>query len=457
MKILIPTSKPENPYWEIKAPDWLQLHAIKKGDHFFYSIWSRCKFVRTNKIETAAIGLVAYKPVLYWNPEFLKQMSIEQQYEVFKHEARHLIFGQLGFADSGSYDSVFRTFFKKELTDQVDLTSFQRQLVNIAQDLAINSYADDIFKDVTVEVINEKGEKEERIAFLFPGEGKFKDFPKFKTSLEYLQMLLTSEDYKDLANMMPQDLHAVDEDFEGEVFGVLKKDGMQPGEGSGKSQNDNDNFLTKEAMKELLSKAMQHGSTSCPERMRELLQKYLGNAVDWRQVFRNFINARIRSDSRSTVMRINRKQPFIHPGRTYERLPKIAVAIDQSGSVSDELLTAAYAELNKLADRVSFTVVPFDCEVGEEHIFEWQKGQKKPATRVMHGGTDFQAPTDWVSKKDFDGFVVITDTYAPFPRKAKCTRIWLTQKGIQNDGFFDDAASANEKILQVELGGSFVI
>lgn len=457
MKIIVPTSKPENPYWEIKAPQWLGLHAIQKGDHFFFSVLQRCKFVRTNKVQTAAASIVAYKPVIYWNPEFLEQMTIDQQYEIFKHEARHFIFGQIGFADSGSYDSIFRTFFKKELTDKIDLSSFQRNLVNIAMDLAINSYADDCFKDVTVEVVNEKGEKEEKIAFLFPETGRFKDFPKYKTSLEYLQMLLLSDDYKGLADMMPQDLHEVPEDFEGEVFATLKKDGMQPGEGSGKSQDANDNFLTKEAMKDILSKALQHGSTSCPEQLRHLLQKYLGNAVDWKQVFRNFMNARIRSDSRSTVMRLNRKQPFVHPGRSYERLPKIAVAIDQSGSVSDELLTAAYAELNRLADRVSFTVVPFDCEVGEEHIFEWQKNQKKPATRVMHGGTDFQAPTDWVNKKDYDGLVVITDTYAPFPTKARCSRLWLTQKGIQNSSFFEAASQANEKILQVELGGSAVI
>ena len=77
------------------------------------------------------------------------------------------------------------------------------------------------------------------------------------------------------------------------------------------------------------------------------------------------------------MKRINRRYPYIHPGKKSKRQAKIAVSVDQSGSVSSEMMIAFFSELNKLAEIATFTVIPFDDRVFEEHIYEWKKGQKE--------------------------------------------------------------------------------
>jgi predicted metal-dependent peptidase len=102
------------------------------------------------------------------------------------------------------------------------------------------------------------------------------------------------------------------------------------------------------------------------------------------------------------------------------------VSIDQSGSVSNALLEEFYAELNTLSQIASFTVVPFDTEVVEETVHEWKKGAQMEAIRFKSGGTDFNAPTEYVNSNTFDGHIILTDMCAPRPIASRCLRMWLT-------------------------------
>ena len=147
-----------------------------------------------------------------------------------------------------------------------------------------------------------------------------------------------------------------------------------------------------------------------------------------------------------TVRRINKRFPYIHAGKRVNRTAKIAISIDQSGSVSDKMLAAFYAELDKLANLATFTVVPFDTEVGEEHVFEWKKGQRKVWDRVMCGGTCFNAPTKWVNERQFDGHIVLTDMYAPKPVASKCQRMWMTDADSARNPYFQ----TNERVIAID-------
>ena len=142
-------------------------------------------------------------------------------------------------------------------------------------------------------------------------------------------------------------------------------------------------------------------------------------------------------DRRSTVRRINKRFPYIHPGKKIKRTAKFAVSIDQSGSVDDEMLAKFFSALDKLAKLASFTVVPFDTEVCEEHVFEWKKGKRYKAERVRYGGTDFDAPTRWVNERNFDGHIVLTDMMAPKPVTSKCKRLWVTTAQYADRPYFD--------------------
>ena len=146
------------------------------------------------------------------------------------------------------------------------------------------------------------------------------------------------------------------------------------------------------------------------------------------------------------MKRVNKRYRYIHPGKKVTRQARIAISIDQSGSVDDNMLAAFFAELNKLAKLASFTVIPFDSDVCEEKVYEWKKGQSRKWERVLCGGTDFDAPTAYVNQHGFDGHILLTDLMAPKPKASKCQRMWLTTKYYARRPYF----KTNERVIAID-------
>ena len=168
--------------------------------------------------------------------------------------------------------------------------------------------------------------------------------------------------------------------------------------------------------------------------------------VDWRKVLRYFIKTSQRANKRSTVRRINKRFPYIHSGRKVTRHAKIAISIDQSGSVSDKMLASFFSELNGLAKYAEFTVIPFDTEVLQKEVYVWKKGSKRTWERVLAGGTCFNAPTRYVNEHSFDGHIILTDMEAPKPIASKCQRLWMTDKESALNPYF----KTNERVIVID-------
>ena len=185
--------------------------------------------------------------------------------------------------------------------------------------------------------------------------------------------------------------------------------------------------------------------------MQERIIDMITPKVDWKKVLRYFIKTSQRSNKRSTVRRINPRFPYIHAGKKVNRQAKICISIDQSGSVSDAMLSAFFSELNGLSKLAEFTVVPFDTHVDEDKVYVWKKGQRRATERVLCGGTCFNAPTEYVNKRgDFDGHIVITDMEAPKPVASKCQRIWFTSDYHAKSPYFQ----TTEKVIGIPIDNS---
>jgi predicted metal-dependent peptidase len=212
------------------------------------------------------------------------------------------------------------------------------------------------------------------------------------------------------------------------------------------------NQMAKERLKQAMKEAAQEASQSAKgwgtmsAAVKEEIIKRLETKVDWKKVLRYFIKTSQRAARKSSVKRINKRYAYIHPGKKTLRQAKIAIAIDQSGSVSDEMLASFFGELNKLAKLAEFTVVPFDTEVTDSNVYVWKKGQNKKAERVMYGGTCFNAPTDYVNAHSFDGVIILTDMEAPKPKRCKAQRLWMTdQRGASRPYF-----KTNERVIAID-------
>ena len=239
----------------------------------------------------------------------------------------------------------------------------------------------------------------------------------------------------------------------------------EPGEGSGQLDDHSDwddasaspaqqaaNQMAKERLKNAMKEAAKEASQSAKgwgsmsAEVKESILKKLESKVDWRKVLRYFIKTSQRASRRSSVKRINKRYAYIHPGKKVQRQAKIAIAIDQSGSVSDDMLASFFGELNGLAKLAEFTVVPFDTVVAEDKIYVWKKGKSQKAERVLHGGTCFEAPTEWANNNSVDGLIILTDMEAPKPKACKAQRLWLTDsRGAQRPYF-----QTNERVIAVD-------
>lgn len=351
---------------------------------------------------------------MVYNPEFFQGLTDKQRAGVLKHEFYHLVFAHV-------------TDRKPEGVDA--------RKWNIAADLAINTHL--------------RGELPEGCCM--PGEGPFADLPPGKNAEWYLENLPTDDESKGA---------------EGEGQGGEGQGGEgegNPSQGNGFPDGvfddhegwddvpDDIKEMAKERIKENIRKAAEEASKanswgSVSSECRKDIMAKLQSKVDWRKVLRYFIKTSQKANKRSTVRRINKRYPYQHPGKSVTRQAKIAISIDQSGSVDDGMLQAFFAELNKLATLAEFTVIPFDSDVAEDKVYVWKRGETRPWERVRYGGTDFDPPTAYVNERSFDGHIVLTDLCAPKPRRSKCQRMWMTTKYYAERPYFE----TNEKIIAID-------
>jgi predicted metal-dependent peptidase len=306
---------------------------------------------------------------------------------------------------------------------------------NVAADLAINSHLAGELPD----------------GCLMPGERQFEDYESGLAAEAYLNLLNNDEDFDpESGNSGTGEGEGEEGDDDQQPGGASNSAGQFDSHEGWSTEDSAANDIAKERLKDALKKAASEAASSgnwgsvSSEVRRDIMDR-ITTKVDWRNVLRYFIKTSQRAAKTSSMKRINRRYPYIHAGRKTARTANIAISIDQSGSVSDGMLNSFFNELSKLAKYAEFTVIPFDDEVFEAKVYTWKKGETRKWERVMCGGTDFDAPTDYVNARSFDGHIVLTDLCAPKPKASKCQRIWMTTDHYARRPYFQ----TNEKIISV--------
>ncbi|NBT35351.1 MAG: hypothetical protein EBT03_07405 [Betaproteobacteria bacterium] len=191
--------------------------------------------------------------------------------------------------------------------------------------------------------------------------------------------------------------------------------------------------LVEKAAREADSKS--NGWGNMPQSIRDDIRRMVSQVVDWRGVLRQFVGSIARGGRSTTIRRINRKYPYVHPGVKRGYVAKLAVAVDQSGSVSNEMLGEFFSELERLTRKASVTIIPFDHDVDPSDVFEWRKGTRPALKRTKSGGTSFQAPTDYVNsprnRGRWDGVIFLTDGECAQPSGSRVKRGWILGKGCR--------------------------
>ena len=386
----------------------IHIHRLLMDEPFFAALSRRMDKRASNAIPTAGVMVTEEgKLQMVYNPKFFAPLSEESKKDILKHEFYHIVFQHV----TGNRFLSFR-----------DMEASERKIHNIAMDLSINGHLPHLPEGAC-----------------FPGKGPFEHLEPFKTAEHYLK-----------------ELRKMQKEGDGEGQGEGGGEGGTPGEGQGQGNGKGnpldgmDSFddhsgwdevdeqtkqIAEERVKEFVKDAVEEANSSSrgwgsvPGNLRKEIVDSISSKVDWRKVLRYFVKQSQKANKRSTVRKINKRYPYQHPGKKASRQAKIAIAIDQSGSVSDAMLAAFFSELNTLAKLAEFTVIPFDTRVDPDLNWIWKKGQTRKRERTMCGGTCFDAPTKFVNETGgFDGLIICTDMEAPKPVRCNVQRLWITDE-----------------------------
>lgn len=398
----------------------LNMHTARllMDEPFFAALSRRIDKRASTAIPTAGVKVDKDRGtfVMLYNPEFFEGLTDKQKLGVLKHEFYHLVF--------------------EHVTGRLPEAGMSK-LWNVATDLAINSHLVGELPDMCC----------------MPGEGPFADMPLGKSAEWYFNKLKDEQD-KDEGEGDEGEGNGESGDGDGESSGGGRDFGDSFDDHSGWEEGQGDNTMNeiaKERLKEAVKKAAEEAARanswgSVSRQTRQEIMERITPKVDWKKVLRYFVKTTQRSNRSSTVKRLNKRYRYIHPGKKVNRVARIGIYIDQSGSVSDSMLAAFYSELDKLAALAEFTVVPFDDEVISDKVYTWKKGERRKWERVACGGTNFDPPTDHCNANGFDGMIVLTDLMAPKPKNCNAQRMWMTTTYYARRPYFQ----TNERIIAID-------
>jgi predicted metal-dependent peptidase len=176
-------------------------------------------------------------------------------------------------------------------------------------------------------------------------------------------------------------------------------------------------------MGEAIDKALREGGMLAGRmggKMPRAISDLLTPKVDWKDALRDVVSSSIRGKDEFTWRRLNKRQlvnDLYLPSIENETVGEVVVAIDTSGSISGDILTAFATELASICDLCEpekVRVLWWDTHVHGEQIFEGNyMGLAKMLKPVGGGGTRVGCVSDHIVKEriNADCVIVFTDGY----------------------------------------------
>ena len=155
--------------------------------------------------------------------------------------------------------------------------------------------------------------------------------------------------------------------------------------------------------------------------------------LDWKRVVRIFCASSGRSKIRHTMKRIS-KRYGTRPGIKVQRLQRLLVAVDTSGSINQKLVEAFFTEIHA-AWKAGATVHVVECDAAVQRDYRYTG--KPPREVAGGGGTEFEPVFRWMlDQAQFDGCLYLTDGCGPAPTtRPRCKLLWVvTGAGDEDNG-----------------------
>jgi predicted metal-dependent peptidase len=333
-----------------------------KNEPFFGKILCMCTIKESTQVPTAGARITKDGALeIVYNKAFMEAQTDAVMTGIWKHEVCHLLFNHT----MEGRKNIKRT--------------------NVAMDLAINSYI---------------GKNNLPKGGMFAEDFKFE---KYLTTNQYYELLGGDEKEETQSEKGYEFDDHSGLDGDAEAGEVLSKEVAK---------------AIAEQMAREAAKGLSAGNIPL-EMLKSLdLDIYSDGTLSWKTLLRKYAKDTLTNTKISTRNKPNRRVGFSADGNTDDRLPSIYIAIDESGSISEELLAEFSGEINRLFKEYSGSVkiMHFDTEISKVETV------KKTITRLQRfggGGTDPSSCFDMFDKEKGDLLVMFTDGYFFSPQTCK--------------------------------------
>lgn len=332
----------------------------------------------------------------FYNSEFINRLSLKECEFLFGHEVLHVVYDHMGRRGER-----------------------EPRLWNIADDYCVN--ADLIQYRI--------GEKITKVPVLYNSK-----YEGMSAEEVYDDLYKNADkiDISKLSNML------LDEHMDGDG------DGDSDGEGSGDKEGNGRPRLTAEEKKAIrdevkeavLAAAQAAGAGNVPGNVQRMIGSLTAPQIGWRELLQQQIQSTIKSDF--TFARPSRRgwhMDAILPGMRPEETIDVCVAIDTSGSISDNDLRDFLSEVKGIMDAYQdyrIKVLTWDTEVynpqdftadSNTDISEYEPGGG--------GGTDPHCVWEWLKENDVQPkkLIMFTDYqffgWSPEQVQDYCDTVWI--------------------------------
>jgi len=344
---------------------------------FFGNLATRLKLVNADEwCPTAATDGRNF----YYNTRFIKMLKPKEVEFLFGHEVLHCVYDHFG--RRGDRDP---------------------QLFNIANDYCVNA---DLKKHRVGEFITS-------VPCLY--DPKYQDM----SSEEIYDILYENAEKIDIGSLIDKML---DEHLDGEGDGEGSgKDGDKEGNGNGRPKySAEEKQKIRDEIKEavLAAAAASDGAGNLPAGVKRIIQDMTAPKMNWRELIRMQLESTIKSDY--TWLRSSRRgwhMDAVMPGMKLDPMIDIAISIDASGSMGEDILKDVLGEVAGIMEQFPnyrIHVVSFDTEVYNPQQFDSENLDDITEYEVMGGGgTDFDCVFNYFKANEIEPkrHIMFTDGY----------------------------------------------
>ena len=351
-----------------KLVDKVILSLMEDKDNFYgYFLFQMGREIRFDITSATSINFKDAKYVMYFNPIIFLELNMEQMQSTIKHEILHVLSQHL--------------IRLKDFKDK-----YSTLALNLAMDVVVNQCLDCLCPySITLEYINNKYNL------------NLEKFKTFEYYLEKIQTELDLQEENDEGEIVDNNEN-VAVDFDAEKTHDIWEECIE---------------IDEKTLRDFTEKFADNAKKGSVPTYIENMIKSLKNSkgeLPWNLYLKKLMGT-IEANKKKTITRRNRRQPnrLDLRGELRGHKAEIAVAIDISGSISDEEFKQAIKEVLTIVKSHNQEITIIECDKEIKRTYK-VKSPKDIKERVASGGgTKFLPVFEYANNKKINLLIYFTD------------------------------------------------